>query len=228
MSAAAREHWQAVHAGKAPAQTSWHRAHLDASLRFIAAQAPDRAAPAIDVGGGRSTLVDDLLADGFKDITVLDVSGEALAQARARLAASADAATRGALARGAVRFVESDILDADLPPAHFALWHDRAVFHFLVDASEQAAYVALAARSLRPGGVAIVATFAADGPERCSGLPVARYDADALAARFGDGFACVDAGRDLHETPAGATQPFTYVALRRLAPNTSRAAHAES
>jgi SAM-dependent methyltransferase len=232
MMAAAREHWQAVHAGKAPTQTSWHRERLDASLRLIAAYAPDRAAPAIDVGGGRSTLVDDLLADGFADVTVLDVSGDALAQARARLlqkglAASPATTARDALARDAVHFVETDILDAQLPPAHFALWHDRAVFHFLVDASEQAAYVALAARSLRPGGVAIVATFAADGPARCSGLPVARYDADALAARFGDAFACIGTERDLHKTPAGTTQPFTYVALRRLAPNPSRAAHAE-
>jgi len=227
MMAAAREHWQAVHACKAPAQTSWHRDRLDASLRMIGKHAPDRGAPLIDIGGGRSTLVDDLLADGFGDITVLDVSGEALAQARSRLEASPDPAAPAALARDAVRFLETDVLDATLPPAHFALWHDRAVFHFLVDASEQAAYVALAARSLCPGGVAIVATFAPDGPERCSGLPVARYDADALAARFGDAFACIDAGRDLHETPAGATQPFTYVALRRLAPNPSRAAHAE-
>jgi hypothetical protein len=126
-----------------------------------------------------------------------------------------------------VHFVETDILDAALPPAHFALWHDRAVFHSSWTLRNRPPMSRSPRAACAPGGVAIVATFAADGPAACSGLPVARYDADALAARFGDDFACIESGRDLHRTPAGAIQPFTYVALRRLAPNPSRAAHAE-
>ena len=211
MTAAAREHWQGVYRAKAETETSWFRPRLDESLRLIAAHAPDRTGPLIDVGGGRSTLVDDLLGLRYTDLTVLDVSGDALEQSRARLAASGDA---GAPAN--LRWIESDILGADLPRAHYALWHDRAVFHFLVDGSEQAAYVALAARSLRPGGVAIIATFAPDGPERCSGLPVQRYDADALASRFGAAFEPLASARELHTTPGGNTQSFTYVALRRV------------
>jgi SAM-dependent methyltransferase len=215
--AGARNHWQDVYAAKAPEQTSWFRPRLDESLRLALAHAPDRDAPVIDVGGGRATFVDDLLAQGYGDVTVLDVAGEALEQARIRLASSDDDAVATAFERGAAQFLETDLLDAALPAARYGLWHDRAVFHFLVDASEQEAYVALAARSLRPGGVAILATFAPDGPARCSGLPVQRYDADALAACFGDGFERVVDARDLHATPFGSTQPFTYVVLRRRA-----------
>lgn len=211
MTAAAREHWQGVYRTKAEAQTSWFRLRLDESLRLIAAHAPDRAGPALDVGGGRSTLVDDLVGLGYTDVAVLDVSGDALEQSRARFAASGNAD-----ASASVRWIESDILGAELPQAHFALWHDRAVFHFLVDNSEQDAYVALAARALRPGGVAIIATFALDGPERCSGLPVQRYDARSLAAHFGAAFELIESARELHATPAGAQQSFTYVALRRV------------
>jgi SAM-dependent methyltransferase len=153
---------------------------------------------------------------------MLDVSAEALQQSRQRLAAA-----RGEPAAASVRWIESDILGADLPQAHYALWHDRAVFHFLVDDSEQSAYVALAARSLRSGGVAIIATFAPDGPERCSGLPVQRYDARALALRFGDAFELLASSRERHAAPTGASQPFTYVALRRAGPILQpRAAHA--
>ena len=222
MSNAAREHWQGVYQSKAEAQTSWYRPRLDESLRLVAAHAPDRAGPVLDVGGGRSTLVEDLAGLGYGDLAVLDVSGEALGQSRAHLAAS-----RGDATADAVRWIESDILGADLPGAHYALWHDRAVFHFLVDGSEQDAYVTLAARALRPGGVAIIATFAPDGPERCSGLPVQRYAADALASRFGPAFELLASARELHATPAGATQAFTYVALRRLpSPLQARASHA--
>ncbi len=222
MNAATREHWQGVHRSKAEDQVSWYRPRLDESLRLIAAHAFDRDGPVLDVGGGRSTLVDDLAAAGYRDLSVLDVSAEALQQSRSRLAAA-----RGDSAAGAVHWIESDILGADLRQSHYALWHDRAVFHFLVDTSEQAAYVALAARSLRPGGVAIVATFAADGPERCSGMPVQRYDAPSLVARFGGAFEPLECTRELHATPTGATQAFTYVALRRLPSHIEpRAAHA--
>jgi len=206
MNAARGEHWQRVYREKSETQTSWFRPHLDESLRRIdgLGLAPDDAV--IDVGGGRSSLVDDLLARGLRDVTVLDLAEGALDAARARL--GADAAR--------VHWIAADVTRAQLPPAHYALWHDRAVFHFLTDAAERARYVAQTARALRPGGHAVIATFAPDGPERCSGLPVARYDADALAAEFAPVFVHVDHGRELHRTPWDAEQAFTYVVLRRV------------
>ena len=222
MTAGARVHWQGVYQLKAEGQTSWYRPRLDESLRLIAAHSPDCDGPALDVGGGRSTLVDDLLEAGYCDVSVLDVSGEALEQSRARLATS-----RNADAAASVHWIESDILGAGLPQSRYALWHDRAVFHFLVDDSEQVAYVALAECALRPGGVAIIATFALDGPERCSGLPVQRYDAPSLAARFGKAFELVASSREVHAAPNGASQAFTYVVLRRVETLPEpRAAHA--
>jgi SAM-dependent methyltransferase len=201
----AQNHWDAVYRDKTPAQTSWFRGHLDASLRLIDGLRLPAATPVIDVGGGRSTLVDDLHARGFVDVTVLDIAASALRDARERLA---DAAAR-------VRWQVADITEAELPAAHFGLWHDRAVFHFLIDADVRRRYAAQAARAVRPGGYAIVATFAGDGPERCSGLPVCRYDAAALADEFAPAFGRVDETRDEHTTPWGSSQPFTYVVLRR-------------
>jgi SAM-dependent methyltransferase len=200
-------HWQQVYGSKAEAQTSWFRPHLDESLRLIDALRLPADAPVIDVGAGRSTLVDDLLERGFIDVTALDLSDAALAQSQARL---------GNASRK-VRWIAGDILDAQLPPARFDLWHDRAVFHFLTEAADRARYVALCARSLRVGGFALIATFAADGPEKCSGLPVCRYDADALAAEFGPAFERLTDSRESHRTPFDTTQNFTYVLLRRIA-----------
>ncbi len=205
MNAARPSHWDAVYLDKREAQTSWFRPHLDVSLRLIDGLRLPKDAPLIDVGGGRATLVDDLLARGFADVSVLDLTAPALAEARARLGPRA----------AAVRWLVADVTTAELPAARYALWHDRAVFHFLVDAAARARYVAQAARALRPGGHLIVATFAADGPERCSGLPVRRYDAASLAAEFAPRFAAIDRAREEHTTPWGAVQPFTYVVLRR-------------
>ncbi|MBP7419222.1 MAG: class I SAM-dependent methyltransferase, partial [Xanthomonadales bacterium] len=162
-----QSHWEAVYRGKGERETSWFREHLDTSLALIDGLALDPATPVIDVGGGRSTLVDDLLARGYTDLSVLDLSESALAQARERLGA----------AGATVAWHVADVVDAALPDAHYGLWHDRAVFHFLVDDAVRAAYVAQAARSVRPGGYAIIATFAPDGPEKCSGLPVRRQSA---------------------------------------------------
>ena len=205
MNSPALDHWQAIYRDKSEAQTSWFRAHLDESLRLIDALHLPAATPLIDVGGGRSTLADDLLARGFTEVTVLDIAESALAAMRARLGAD--------VAR--VHWHVADITDAALPAAHFGMWHDRAVFHFLVDEVARQRYVAQAARSVRVGGHAIIATFAADGPERCSSLPVRRYDADALAAEFQPAFERVAAAREEHVTPWGVTQRFTYVVLRR-------------
>jgi SAM-dependent methyltransferase len=205
MSTVPPNHWDKVYREKGPAQTSWFREHLDASLRLIDGLHLPGATSVIDVGGGRATLVDDLLARGYLDVTVLDLAEPALRDARERLKNAASSVT----------WLVDDITNAKLPEAHFGLWHDRAVFHFLVDADARTRYVAQAAHAVRPGGYVIVATFATDGPERCSGLPVQRYDATALAAEFAPFFEHIDEARDEHATPWGATQPFTYVVLRR-------------
>jgi SAM-dependent methyltransferase len=199
------DHWQAIYRDKSEAQTSWVRARLDQSLHLIDALHLPVTTPVIDVGGGRSTLADDLIACGFTDVTVLDIAESALAAMRARL--GADAAR--------MHWLTADATEAVLPATHFGLWHDRGAFHFLVDEVARKRYVAQAAGSVRAGGHAIIATFATDGPERCSSLPVRRYDADALAAEFEPAFERVAVAREEHLTPWGATQPFTYVVLRR-------------
>ena len=204
-----RDHWQAVYQTKGEQQTSWFRPHLDESLRLIDWLHLAADTPVIDVGAGRSTLVDDLLARGFTDISVLDISAAALEAAKARVDSAATAPGVS------VQWIASDVLDADLPSSHYGLWHDRAVFHFLTDPADQARYVALARRCLREGGILLISTFAADGPEKCSGLPVCRYDADALAARFGEGFTRIADSREIHRTPFATEQSFTTLLLRR-------------
>lgn len=199
-------HWQDVYSSRGEGQTSWYREHLDLSLELVDGLPLAKDAPIIDVGGGRSTLVDDLLARGFQDISVLDLSATALDQSAARL---------GAAAAG-IHWLAADITDVDLPASHYALWHDRAVFHFLTNAGSQAAYITRATRSVRPGGHLLLATFAEDGPEKCSGLPVCRYGATALAEKFAQGFAPVNQRRESHRTPFGTEQSFTYLLLRRL------------
>jgi len=200
-----RDHWQSVYQTKGEQQTSWYRPHLDESLRLIDQLDIDRSLPVVDIGGGRSTLVDDLLARGYTDLTVLDLSPEALDESRARLGERA----------GLVTWLASDVTQAALPTAHYALWHDRAAFHFLTDASERERYVATAAGCVRPGGFVVVATFALDGPEKCSGLPVCRHDARSLGAAFSESFELIDDSRERHATPFGTEQSFTYVVLRR-------------
>ncbi|MBD8897988.1 class I SAM-dependent methyltransferase [Rhodanobacter sp. DHG33] len=205
MSVARSAHWDTVYREKPEGQTSWFRPHLDESLRLIDALETPRDEPVLDVGGGRSTLVDDLLARGYTDISVLDISAVAMAESKQRLGARAHS----------VHWLVGDVLDLALPAAHVALWHDRAVFHFLTDADERARYVAAAMHAVKAGGHLIVGTFAADGPERCSGLAVARYDTSALAAIFAPGFRRVSHSRDVHRTPSGNEQAFTYVVLQR-------------
>jgi SAM-dependent methyltransferase len=205
MSAVRSSHWDAVYSEKGEAQTSWFRPHLDESLRLIDALGLPRQAPVLDVGGGRSTLVEDLLERGFTDIGVMDLSAVALAESKKRL---------GARAEG-VHWLVGDITELELPAAYYALWHDRAVFHFLTDVEGRARYVAAMAHAVRPGGHAVIGTFAVDGPERCSGLPVARYDASSLASVFAPEFEPVADSRDVHCTPSGNEQAFTYVVLRR-------------
>lgn len=205
MSVSDPSHWNAVYSEKGEAQTSWFRPHLDESLRLIDGLDLSPASALLDVGGGRATLVDDLLARGFSDVSVLDLSDAALAEARQRL---------GAL-EATVQWLVGDVTAMEFLPAHYALWHDRAVFHFLTTAAAQAAYVAAATRAVRLGGYIVIGTFAEDGPTQCSGLPVARYDATSLAAMFASAFEKISSSRDVHHTPAGNEQAFTYVVLQR-------------
>ena len=198
-------HWQQVYDTKAEDQTSWFRPHLDLSLQLVDGLGLAPFAPIIDVGAGRSTLVDDLIARGYRDLSVLDLSQSALEQAHARLGRIGDG----------VHWIAGDVLAVDLPASHFSLWHDRALFHFLVEEDARRRYVARVHETLRPGGFAIVSTFASDGPERCSGLPVRRYDADGLAEVFGNGFERISDHRELHRTPFDSVQPFTTLLLRR-------------
>jgi len=193
-------HWEQVYRSKTPDAVSWYRPHLEKSLVLIRRSASDLSAAIIDVGGGESTLVDDLLADGYRDVTVLDISPTAIETAGKRLGSNADY----------VIWLAADITEVDLPEHRYDVWHDRAVFHFLTEPGQRAAYVRQVARSVKPGGHVIVATFGPEGPQKCSGLDVVRYDADALHDEFGVDFQLVESMTELHETPFGTTQQFVY------------------
>ncbi|MBI2381662.1 MAG: class I SAM-dependent methyltransferase [Gammaproteobacteria bacterium] len=199
-----KKHWEQVYQTKAEDAVSWFQPRAEKSLGLIQACGLPKDAPIIDVGGGASVLVDDLLAAGFTELTVLDLSGAALGQTRTRLGQAA----------GHVRWLEADITTVELPAAQYALWHDRAVFHFLTEADQRAAYVARLRHALQPGGHLILATFAEDGPERCSGLPVCRYSAEALSAELGAEFVLQTELRDEHHTPFGTSQRFLYCHFR--------------
>lgn len=199
-----REHWDAVYAGKGSDRVSWFRPHLDRSLAFLEAAKIDREAAIIDVGGGASTLVDDLLDRGYGNVTVLDLSETALEKARTRLG---ERASR-------VRWICADVTEVELPPAAFDFWHDRAVFHFLLEPLARARYVAAVRRSLKPGGHIVVATFGPHGPEKCSGLDVLRFTPDGLHAEFGSSFARLASATETHVTPWGTEQEFVYCYCR--------------
>ena len=197
------QHWEAVYASKADHELSWFQPAPTVSLDFVQRLRPPPRS-AIDIGGGQSALAGELLRIGVEDVTVLDISESAIARAKERLGADASR----------VRWIVGDALGSHT--LSLDLWHDRAVFHFLIDERDRRRYVDAATRAVRPAGHAIVATFAPTGPEKCSGLPVRRYDADALAAEFAPWFTLVDAATETHSTPWGKPQDFTYVALRRF------------
>ncbi|HSN18130.1 MAG TPA: methyltransferase [Gammaproteobacteria bacterium] len=197
-----QHHWEQVYREKAEDAVSWYQAHPQVSLQLIrACTRPGDAL--IDVGGGASRLVDHLLAEGFTDLTVLDIAAAALERARARLGKAA----------AKVRWLTADIIQWH-PERRYALWHDRAVFHFMTEARDRAAYAARLRESLAPGGHAVIASFALDGPERCSGLPVRRYSPDSLAAEMGVGFRLLESRMEEHLTPMGRSQRFQYSLLR--------------
>jgi SAM-dependent methyltransferase len=195
--------WEGVHHGKAEDSVSWWQSVPELSLRLVEQAGVPKSAAVLDVGAGSSTLVDHLLALGYRDLTAVDLSASALAAIRERLGPPGSE----------VVLETADVLDLHLG-RRFALWHDRAVFHFLVEAVEREAYRASLHRTLAPGGSLIVATFGPDAPTMCSGLPIVRYSQDELATEFADGFDVVATTTDEHFTPWGATQQFVAVLLR--------------
>jgi SAM-dependent methyltransferase len=195
-----KSHWERVYRTKQPNEVSWYQPHLDISLRLIEEAAPNRDAQIVDVGGGEATLVDDLLARGYHHLSVLDVSSTALDVAKARLGERADK----------VSWLCGDVTTFAFARHQYDMWHDRAVFHFLTDSDDRAAYVRQVANAVKPGGHAIVATFGPEGPTQCSGLNVVRYDPESLHSEFGPRFCLVRHLAELHRTPAGSIQQFTY------------------
>jgi SAM-dependent methyltransferase len=202
---ASKNHWEHVYATKSPHSVSWYQAHADQSVRLIQQTGLPTPASIIDVGGGASTLVDDLLHAGYRRLTVLDLSRTALAAAQARLGEDARHVT----------WLEADVTSVTLPSRAFDLWHDRAVFHFLTGEREREAYVASVMNAVKPGGHVIVATFAEDGPLHCSGLPVVRYSPEGLHAEFGSPFTLLKHEREEHHTPSGSVQKFIYCYCRK-------------
>ena len=197
-------HWEKIYREKAPDAVSWYRPHLETSLALIERAAPERGVSIIDVGGGESTLVDDLLAHGYQNITVLDVSQTAIAVTKKRLGSAAEE----------VQWVTADIVNGELAPNAYDVWHDRAVFHFLTAMDQRLAYVRQVARAVKPGGHVLVSTFGPEGPTKCSGLEVVRYDAESLHAEFGVRFRLLDSIKEFHNTPFGTTQQFLYCLCR--------------
>jgi len=197
-------HWEKIYREKAADAVSWYRSHLETSLELIERAAANRRAAMIDVGGGESTLVDDLLARGFEDITVLDVSQTAIDVTKKRLGAAADR----------VQWLAADVTQVELKPSAYDVWHDRAVFHFLTLPEQRTSYVRQVIRSVKSGGHVIVSTFGPEGPAKCSGLDVVRYDTDSLHNEFGARFRLVESSKELHETPFGTTQQFLYCYCR--------------
>lgn len=213
-----RDHWDAVFEGKGDTEVAWYRPRLEVSLEHLARIANDRAAAIVDVGCGVSTFVDDLLALGYSDITLLDVSAEALARVRDRLGCTSPPVSSPRVRTGLIEsppgplidFMRADVTRAELPLDRFDVWHDRAVFHFLTDEADRARYVANLSRSLRPGGHAMIATFGPDGPTRCSGLNAARYDVRELGAALGRAFVPLDSTITDHVSPKGNRQQFLH------------------
>ena len=199
-------HWQGVYTSKGEAEVSWFQESPTTSLEMIELAGVSPAAAIIDIGGGASRLADALLDRGFQAVSVLDLSAAALQTAKARLGA------RG----NQVEWIVADVTTWQ-PIRSYDLWHDRAAFHFLTDARDRAAYVSCLTKAVKTGGHAMIATFAPDGPERCSGLPVMRYDAESLAAVLGGAFTLVNSRRHEHTTPWGATQRFQFSLFRRTA-----------
>jgi len=199
-----KAHWETVYTTKGENEVSWFQDDPAPSLELIDLARPIPESRIVDIGGGASRLVDRLLARGFRHITVLDISAAALELAKARLGERA----------AEVQWIVADVTKWQVAQ-RFDVWHDRAAFHFLVDAADRAAYVASLKQALAPGGHAIIATFAKDGPEKCSGLPVQRHDAESLAREFGEGFVLIESRAHEHATPWHSNQRFQFSLFQR-------------
>lgn len=200
-----KAHWEGVYTTKQLTEVSWYQAVPARSLELLRRAGAGPETTLVDIGGGDSTLVDAVLSEHLGRVTVLDISAAALARARERLGARA----------GEVTWIEADVTRVELPTRSFDVWHDRAAFHFLTQAEDRARYVARAAAALRPGGTLIIATFAPDGPTRCSGLDVAGYSPEGLARELGAAFVLQQGFADVHRTPSGAEQRFTFAVFKR-------------
>lgn len=204
-----KSHWEKIYVSKSVSELSWFQVEARLSLAFIQRFAPDPQAFIADVGGGASTLVDGLLKAGYKNVTVIDLSSAALAEARERLGGAASQ----------VIWLEANALEQVLPKASVDFWHDRAVFHFLTNPRDRARYLEQVRRALRHEGHILIAAFAEDGPQQCSGLDVARYSVSALQAQLGEDFQLVSAEREDHTTPANVHQAFQYCVFKYVPSN---------
>jgi len=196
----ARTHWEKVYKTKAPDAVSWYRPHLETSLALIERTGAGTSSAIIDVGAGESTLADDLLSRGYENITVLDISETAIDVCKNRMGTAA----------GRIHWLVADVTRTELDTHVYDVWHDRAVFHFLTEPEQRAAYVRNVARSVKRDGHIVVSTFGPEGPMKCSGLDVVRYNADSLHDQFGARFRLVESSEELHRTPFGTTQQFLY------------------
>jgi 2-polyprenyl-3-methyl-5-hydroxy-6-metoxy-1,4-benzoquinol methylase len=199
-----KSHWEKVYTAKSPNQVSWYRPHLETSLALIEQAAGEHSASIIDVGGGESTLVDDLVARGYQNVTVLDISQTAIDVTRKRLKEAAER----------VQWLAGDVTKLKLERNAYDVWHDRAVFHFLTSIEQRIAYVESVAHAVKTGGHVILSTFGPEGPTKCSGLDVMRYEAESLHDQFGARFRLVESSKELHDTPFGTTQQFLYCYCR--------------
>lgn len=193
-------HWEHIYETKSPEETSWYQPHLEISIDWISAAVKGLSSSIIDVGGGESSLVDDLLAAGYRNLTVLDVAGAAIKKLQERLG-------RGAQS---VHWLQGEVTTVALPAHAYDLWHDRAVFHFLTGPQRRAAYLRQLVSALKPGGQVVMATFGPQGPEKCSGLNTKRYDAESLHYELGPEFQLVRSLVVMHQTPMGTMQQFLY------------------
>jgi 2-polyprenyl-3-methyl-5-hydroxy-6-metoxy-1,4-benzoquinol methylase len=195
-----QDHWQHIYQTKSPVETSWFEPRLQTSLDWISEAAPDRSASIIDVGGGESTLSDDLLAMHYRSLTVLDIAEAAITKSRNRLGAAAEK----------INWLVGNVIEVALPPRAYDVWHDRAVFHFLTEPDQRLAYVRQLSSSLKTGGHVVIATFGPQGPEKCSGLVTMRYNAESLQRELGQDFRLVRSSVVEHHTPFGTAQQFIY------------------
>jgi len=201
-----KSHWENIYSQKKPGEVSWYKPRLDLSLQILSSAGLNPSSCVIDVGAGASTLVDDLIKLGVKAVTILDVSGKALAVSKARLGQQANE----------VEWIEADITQAKLRKEYCDIWHDRAVFHFLTNIEDRRRYVAVMTEALKPQGQLVMATFSLQGPPRCSGLDIVRYSPQTLQAELGNEFLLVEALEEEHQTPFNTVQKFIYCRFQKV------------